>query len=185
MSEVIRPSGATDRSLGDLRGTVTDRVRRRLELLRGWNVQGVPAAYLDKLPTSLREVAKWEARELGIWPIASPNDFTTRHRTWGKSVLEIETLISQIAERYIRKPGRRSNNVAGTSSTEVRILLRQLEDAASRWHAEREAAAAAREKCVSAEGRVARLLRELAQKDALISELRKRIVSLEALRSIR
>jgi len=185
MSELTRPIGAPDRSLADRRGSVADRVRRRLELLRGWNVEGVSAAYLDKLPTSLREVAKWEDRELGIWPIASPNDFTTRHRTWGKSVLEIETLIRQIAGRYIRKAGGRPNNVAGTTSTEGKILLGQLEDAVSRWHAERESAAAAREKCVSAEGRVARLMRELGEKDALISELRKRIMSLEAPRSIR
>jgi len=185
MSEVSKLIGAPDRSLADRRGRVVDRVQRRLELLRGWNVEGMPAAYLDKLPTSLREVAKWEDRELGIWPIASPNDFTTRHRTWGKSVLEIETLISQIASKYIRKPGGRPNNVAGTTSKEVKILLRQLEDAVSRWHTERESSAAAREKCVSAEGRVARLMRDSSEKDALISELRKRIMSLEAPRSIR
>lgn len=165
--------------------SVRDRVLRRVQLLRDWDAKGVPENYIGRMPSSLRAVARWNDPGLGIVPIASPNDFSMNHRSWGTSVAEIDSLLKCLRNRYRKQGGSKEAAHRASPHPNVKTVLRQLEDAVSRWHAEREDALNQRERLKGAEARIARMSFELREKDALIAELRKRLVALETLRSIR
>lgn len=67
--------------------SVEPRIERRLEVLRSWHNDGVPAD--QAIPGSLKAVRVWEDAKLGIMPNASPNEFTTTHHLHGSMVRDI------------------------------------------------------------------------------------------------
>lgn len=165
-------------------GAVQDRVGRRLTVLRDWQKNGIPDEHMGKTPLSLRQAARWSDASLGVYPIPSPNDFSTKHAVWGNAILEIQSLIEKLSFRYKKSNSGRTKKASEKNLRDATIH-KQLEDAVSRWHSEREEAMRQRERAESAEARAMRISLELRSKEALIAELRKQLVALEAVRIIK
>lgn len=117
-----------------------ERVLRRLRLLRQWRREGIPPGYLGRLPASLNDARRWNAPELGIFPIGSKSDFVTVHMEWGGDVREIHALLKELRSMYqpVRKrKSSRSEAVEARQESERRGIL--LEQLAAQWHEAREA----------------------------------------------
>lgn len=61
--------------------SLAERVVRKRCILEAWKKDGVPVEKLRTLPRSLRSARVWHDAEIGLYPIGSPNDFTTLHLT--------------------------------------------------------------------------------------------------------
>lgn len=75
-------------------GSVTERLTRKVELLRQVRDEGVPLAI--QVPLNLVELAEWEDENLNVYPIASPNDLSTNSPKYGKLAKEALDLLKAI-----------------------------------------------------------------------------------------
>lgn len=166
-------------------GSVRDRVARRLELFRLWEKRGVPPEYVGRLPKSLRKVAQWSDADLGVYPILSPNDFSTRHSGWGELVREIQRCLAGLSSRATYTQQKKVGAAASSRRGDRRVVEGQLADAISRWHTAREELLRERDRANSAEARCARMSLQCQDKDALIAELRRKLSAFESVRAIR
>lgn len=163
------------------RQSVEERIERRLEVLREWLRDGVPAG--ESIPRSLKVARLWEDAELGILPIASPNEFTTTHHLHGHLVRDVGGLLTALRKRFDR-PSRSSNegNSAPATKFDRKAFDRQLEATVSQWHTERDQQLHAKRRADAAEARSVMLLEENARKDELIADLRRQLAARDGLR---
>lgn len=165
------------------RSSVASRIEKRVQLLRKWKKEGVPQDRLNALPASLREAAQWDDQQHEIQPIRSPNDFTTTHPDWGRSVSEIKELLDALnSRRQLPKRKKSAGTAAASTRKEVQELKILLSRVTSQWHMARSAATAARdeleyEKALSADlkDEAGRLQAQLDQKDSELAALRRRL----------
>ena len=179
-------SNVTDLVAGTapVRQTVEQRIERRLEVLREWLRDGVPAD--ESIPASLKAARVWENAELGILPIASPNEFTTTHHLHGNRVRDIGGLLTELKKRFDRPGGSASSprSSAAAAKFDRKAHERQLEAAVSQWHAERDQRLHEKRRADAAEARSVLLLEENARKDALIADLQRQLASHNGLRVV-
>jgi hypothetical protein len=156
--------------------SVHERIRRRKVILREWLQSGIPQEALSALPTSLRQARDWDDQSLGISKIGSPNDFTTRHATWGQEVAEIARLLTQLRERY-KQPSRRRRASSQTAIIESNTVesKQQLVQAVSQWHSARSSHLAEKSRADALESRILALSEEVRKKEAELSELRRQL----------
>lgn len=102
-----------------------------------WLDSGIPHDKLDSLPSSLTEARKWSDAELGIHPIGSPNNFTTRHPDVGEDVEAIGTLLSALHEK-VRRPARKKPQTSHQPKISAREVEQALSTLVSQWHVARE-----------------------------------------------
>ena len=178
-------SSVTDLVAGTAPGrqTVEQRIERRLEVLREWLRDGVPAG--ESIPASLKAARVWENTELGILPIASPNEFTTTHHLHGNRVRDIGGLLTELKKRFDRPASASSpKSSAAAAKFDRKAFERQLEAAVSQWHAERDQRLHEKRRADAAEARSVLLLEENARKDALIADLQRQLASHHGLRVV-
>jgi len=178
-------SGVTDLVAGTAprRQTVEQRIERRLEVLRGWLRDGVPAG--ESIPASLKAARVWESAELGILPIASPNEFTTTHNLHGNRVRDIGGLLTELKRRFDRPASTSpTRSTAAAAKFDRKAHERQLEAVVSQWHAERDQRLHEKRRADAAEARSVLLLEENARKDALIADLQRQLASHHGLRVV-
>ena len=168
---------------GSGRRTVEQRIERRLEVLREWLRDGIPVG--ESIPRSLNAARLWENVELGILPIASPNEFTTTHHLHGGRVRDIGGLLTELRKRFDRPTGRSSTrSTSAAAKFDRKAFDRQLEAAVSQWHAERDRRLHERRRADAAEARSVLLLEENARKDALIADLQHQLAAHQGLRVV-
>ncbi len=165
------------------RQTVEQRIEKKLEVLREWLRDGVPVG--ESIPTSLKAARVWESAELGILPIASPNEFTTTHHLHGNKVRDIGSLLTELRKRFDR-PASASPTRSSTTATRFdrKAFDRQLAAAVSKWHAERDQRLHEKRRADAAEARSVMLLEENAQKDSIIADLQRQLASRDGLRVV-
>lgn len=165
------------------RQSVEQRIERRLDVLREWLRDGVPAG--ESVPANLKAARVWENAELGIVPIASPNEFTTTHHLHGNRVRDIAGLLTELRKRFDRPAGKSSTrSSAAAARFDRKAFDRQLEAAVSQWHSERDRRLHEKRRADAAEARSVLLLEENARKDALIADLQRRLAGLQGLRVV-
>jgi len=155
---------------------IRERVRRRIEVLNEWITSGIPDGKLASLPTSLRKAKDWSDETLGILPIGSPNDFTTKHVEWGRDVATIARLLTKLKQRHGRPNAKSGNRQPRPDSEPIKLMEAQLTEAVSQWHSAREEAIEQRNRADAEAIRVARLTETLTQKEAEVAELRRRLM---------
>jgi len=175
--------------------SVAQRIERRITVLSLWQKDGVPPYQV--VPSSLNEARKWHDVDLEILPIGSASDFAMTHPIHGKRIQLIQKLLEELMQYQARpRKVRGSRNGAATSklvsSQEVaadRIerskMEQQLVTAVSQWHAERDQRLAEKRRADSAEGRSIQLLHENAQKDTIISDLRRQLSASSTLKVVK
>lgn len=161
--------------------TVEKRIERRLEVLREWLSAGVPAG--KTIPRSLNETRLWYDNELGIDPIKSPNEFTTTHPNHGRLVRDIAGLLTALLERY-KRPKRSKPRPTEVAMFDRRAFDNALTAAVSQWHSERDERLNEKKRADSAQLRSVILLDENADKDRLIADLRRQLLSQRGLRAV-
>ncbi len=165
------------------RQSVEQRIERRLDVLRGWLSDGVPAG--QSIPGSLKAVRVWEDTELGILPIVSPNEFTTTHHLHGGLVRDIGGLLTALKKRFDRPASSSSTRSSVPVATfDRKAFDRQLEAAVSQWHAERDQRLHEKRRADAAEARSVMLLEENAQKDSIIADLQHQLAARDGLRVV-
>jgi len=169
--------------IAPMRQTVEQRIERRLEVLRKWLRDGVPAG--ESIPASLKAARVWENAELGILPIASPNEFTTTHHLHGSRVRDIGGLLTELRKRFDRPTVASSpRSSAAAAKFDRKAFERQLEAAVSQWHVERSQRLHEKRRADAAEARSLLLLEENARKDALIADLQRQLALHHGLRVV-
>lgn len=161
--------------------TVEKRIERRLEVLREWLSTGVPAG--KTIPSSLNKARLWHDNELGIEPIKSPNEFTTTHNDHGRLVRDIAGLLTALQERY-KRPQRPKPRSAEVATFDRSAFDNALAAAVSQWHGERDERLHEKKRADSAQLRSVMLLDENAEKDRLIADLRRQLLSQRGLRAV-
>jgi hypothetical protein len=164
-------TGKTDEKVVDLVGltrpdqqTVANRIKRRKAVLAEWLKDGIPAGKRRNLPASLRAARDWDDPELGIVRIGSPNEFTQKHPLHGEDVREIARMLTEITRRYGRPDrGRNKPAKAPAATFDKKESERQLAQAVSQWHAERNARLSAQNQADAAERRARIVLEENAE----------------------
>ncbi len=156
----------------DLRG----RVRRKREVLQLWFDNGIPHDKLDSLPSSLNQARKWSDAELGLHPIGSPNNFTTRHLDVGDDVQAIATLIAAIHEK-LKRPGRKKNRDSHQPKVTAKEVEQTLSALVSQWHVAREDARRHKVRADLAEKHRDLARDELRSAQVELAELRRRLSS--------
>lgn len=166
------------------RTTVKQRIERRLEVLREWHREGVPAG--KHFPRSLTEARLWEDVELDIMPIASPNEFTTTHPLHGRLIKDVAGLLTELKKRFDRpSKSRLKKSSAAMAKYDAKAAEKQLEAAVSQWHTERDLRLNEKKRVDSAEARSSLLLEENAQKDELIADLHRRLAAHQGLKGVK
>ena len=112
---------------------VRRQIRIRLETLRKWSSDGVPAS--QALPGSLNQLRRWEAPALGICPIGSSGSFTTTHPEHGPSVRKLSELLDALIERQRASQPDETSLVRGLAQERARVatLRNMFEDPADRY----------------------------------------------------
>lgn len=164
------------------RPSVENRIERRLEVLREWLREGIPAGKL--IPKSLAEARAWGDAELGIVAIVSPNEFTTTHPTFGARVRDIAGLLTVLRKKFKQPASVSPRSGDRTLKFDRSALERQLAAVVSQWHAERDQRQQEKGRADSAEFRSVLLLKELEKKDELIADLRRQLASKQGLRVV-
>lgn len=163
--------------------TIEQRIERRLQILREWLREGVPAG--KAIPKNLKAARIWEDAELGIFPIGSPNEFTTTHDLFGRQVRDIAELLTSLHKRFGKPVGPSAPGpVAPVSKFDRRASERQLQAAVSQWQAERDQRLQEKKRADTAEARSVLLLEENKQKDQLIADLRRQLAAHGGLRVV-
>lgn len=165
---------------------LAERIENRRAVLRSWLKNGIPAGKHSSLPSSLRQAREWHDPELGIWRIASPNNFTQSDPLYGSTVREIAALLEQIRRKYIRTGTVKKVRQQPTSTNvnELRELRDALQRAVSQWHAARDRELSEKNRADGAEARSQLLLAENEAKDREIAELRRRLATREGLKVV-
>lgn len=163
--------------------TIEQRIDRRLEVLRSWLRDGIPAG--KSIPKNLKAARVWEDPELGIARIASPNEFTSSHHLHGPAVREIAAVLTQLKKRFHRPKTASASSAQALSTRFDRTAYeRQLERVVSQWHSERDLRLNEKKRADAAEARSIMLLQESAEKDELIADLRRQLVARKGLRAV-
>lgn len=162
--------------------TIGQRIERRLEILRHWLRDGIPAG--KAIPRSLNAARLWEDAGLDIQPIKSPNEFTTTHHEHGQSVRDIAGLLTALRNRYGRPVKPLASRPASAAQFDRRAFDRALEAAVSQWHTERDQRLEEKKRADSAESRSVMLLDENVHKDQLIADLRRQLAAQKGLRIV-
>ena len=164
--------------------TVRERIERRLEVLREWHREGVPAG--KHFPRSLTDARLWVDTELNIIPIASPNEFTTTHHLHGRLVQDVAGLITELKKRFDRPSKTRlKKSSAAVAKYDTKAFKQQLEAAVSQWHTERDLRLSEKRRVDSAEARSLLLLEENSQKDELIADLHRKLAAHQGLKGVK
>ncbi|WP_419830334.1 hypothetical protein [Methylobacterium sp.] len=165
------------------RQTIEQRLERRLEVLREWHREGIPAG--KTIPKDLKAARTWEDPDLGILSIGSPNEFTSTHHVHGPRVKDIAALLTALKKRFGR-PVTKSMAQGSEIATKFdrRAFDRQVEAMVSQWHTERDLRLQEKRRADAAEARSIMLLEENAQKDDLIADLRRQLTSHKGLRVV-
>jgi hypothetical protein len=85
-------------------GSVTERLTRKVQLLKQFREEGVPSA--TRVPCSLIELAEWEDESLDVHPLGSPNDVSTKSPKFGelaKQALDLLKAIQSVSETAAKK----------------------------------------------------------------------------------
>jgi hypothetical protein len=166
------------------RQTVEERIERRLDVLREWLRDGIPAGKI--VPKSLNAARTWNDPEIGIMPIASPNEFTSTHNLHGNLVRDVAGLLTALKKR-LDKPQYtvKSPSIASASKFDRKSFDRQLEVAVSQWHAERDQHLQEKRRADAAEARNIVLLDENKRKDEVIADLRRQLAKHARLRVVK
>ena len=112
----------------------SERVRRqiriRLETLRKWSSDGVPAG--QALPGSLNQLRRWEAPALRICPIGSSSTFTTTHPEHGPSVRKLSEILDALIKRQRASQPDETSAVRRLAEERARVatLRKMFEDSA-------------------------------------------------------
>lgn len=163
--------------------SVEQRIERRLEVLRSWHNDGVPAD--QAIPGSLKAVRVWEDAKLGIMPIASPNEFTTTHHLHGSTVRDIGGLLTALKKRFDRPAKSPSTRTSGAAAAfDRKAFDRQLQAAVSQWHSERDQKLNEKRRADAAEARSVMLLEEITHKDSIIADLQRQLAARDGLRVV-
>lgn len=165
------------------RPSVEQRIDRRLEVLREWLNEGVAAG--KNIPRGLNAVRKWHDSQLGIEPIASPNDFTTTHPVYGSRVRDIAGLLTALKKKFDSRSAKSSEASSPAVKFDRKEADRQLQAAVSQWHSERHASQRYQQQAESAAAHNVLLQAELNQKDQLIADLRSKLASQTQLRVVK
>ena len=168
---------------GSLPQSVKQRIDRRISVLRAWLSDGIPVG--KAVPSSLTAAREWDDEELGIQRISSPNEFTTTHPQHRQLVREVAALLTELKKRYgqpVSKSPRRKANPA--DKFDQRAHDRDLQEAVSQWHAERDQHLWQKERADSAEARSVALLDENAQMEKLIADLRRQLARHKGLKAV-
>jgi hypothetical protein len=163
--------------------SVEQRITRRLDVLREWLRDGIPAG--KSLPQSLNAAREWDDPDLGIVRIASPNEFTTTHSTFGSRVRDIASLLTDLRKKF-KRPSKAtaSKPVGQVAKFDRRDFDRQIAAVVSQWHTERDQHLLEKKRADAAEARSLILLKELAEKETLISDLRRQLAYRNGLRIV-
>lgn len=127
------------------------RIKRKLEVLKGWRDNGIPPDKKAGMPRSLRQAFSWVDEDLGIRGTGSLGDFTTTHPTNGAAVRAIRDVIADLVAIECRTPA--AAVVAfpvARAGTSVHVDA-GLVAAVSQWHAERQRADDLEKRAVDAE----------------------------------
>ncbi|MDR6661331.1 hypothetical protein J2W51_003917 [Tardiphaga robiniae] len=138
--------------------SVSDRIARRIVVLRQWLEEGIPMGKRRNLPASLRAAREWNDPEIGIVRIASPNQFSQNHPVSGDDVREVARLLDALAKRYAKPKhiDKKKPQPLKFGRAEVDGRLSQV---VSQWHMERSARQNEQKRADAADQR-ARIIRE-------------------------
>ncbi len=176
LSDLVADAGLKPQS-------VEQRIARRLEVLRDWLSEGVPAGH--SIPRSLKAARVWEDAELGIMPIASPNEFTTTHHQHGGMVRDIAGLLTALKKQFERPAKTSSTRSSGADATfDRKAFDAQLVAVISQWHAERDQRLHEKRRADAAEARSVMLLEDNSQKDVIIADLQRQLAARDGLRVV-
>jgi len=149
--------------------SVPERIATRLRVLRQWDKdRRVPPG--KAVPKNLVAARLWHDVELGIYPIKSPNEFTTVHETYGDDVREVQTLslrLSAVAPVFDAKGKVKGARNAGDDMTYV----------ISQWHKERAEALMQKSRANRNEAHLELATAELKRKDAEIAALTRQLAA--------
>lgn len=159
--------------------SIAERIDRRRDLLRSWRRDGVPKN--KQVPRNLKEARIWRDAELGIVPISSPNEFTTTHHLHGSLVREIAGLLTALQRPTRQKVKDRKKKPGSLEKFDRKAFDRQLEVVVSQWQTERDQRLHQERRADAAEARSQLLLKENAEKDALVADLRRQIAARKGL----
>lgn len=190
---------ATSQQVNGRPSIVKTRIEARLRILRKWETDGVPPGQF--VPRNLTQARKWNAPDLGIQRIISPNEFTKTHPAYGKLVTEINQALINLRLKSERcaTPKRIVKPDSGAIATENKKLRgflegtrQQLEHATRQWRAVsdevaklKRAANIANAQMTEKSQKIASQREEIAKKNLEISELRRQIASRQELRIIK
>jgi hypothetical protein len=74
-------------------GTVAERLARKIEVLQSF-VEGIPSGV--EVPRTLNELAIWHDETLGLYPISSPNDISTKNPRFSNLVIKAQEEIDKL-----------------------------------------------------------------------------------------
>jgi hypothetical protein len=155
--------------------SVGHRIDRRVEVLRDWLRNGIPAG--KTIPSSLTGARQWEDLDLEIAPIVSPNEFTTTHPVFGSKVRDIAGLLTELKRKFGRPAKSSKKSGDGSAQFDRHEYDRSLNKAASQWHSYRDQLLGEKKRADAAEARCSLLDEESAEKDRTIAELRRKLAA--------
>lgn len=155
--------------------SLKDRVQRKREILQKWLDNGIPHDKLASLPRSLTQARTWEDLELGIYPIGSPNSFTTQHPDVGRHVEVIAALLTKLKSKTKRPAATRAKSDPRKATISAAQVEQALSAMASQWHIAREQARRERKRAEILEGHLEVARSECRAKDEELAELRRRL----------
>jgi hypothetical protein len=154
--------------------SLRSRVHRKREVLQQWLDKGIPHEKLASLPRSLTEARKWNDPSLGVYPIGSPNNFTTVHSDVGEDVEAISVLLTKLQEK-LKRPAARKRSTPQKPAISVKDIEQAMSALISQWHMAREEARKQRVRAELAERHRDLAREELRAKEAENAELRRRL----------
>lgn len=165
------------------RQSIEDRIESRITILKDWLHEGIPMG--KAVPKSLTAARVWDDADLGILPIASPNEFTTTHQVHGPLVRDIAGLLSDLKKKFCRPSSAgRQKALNSTGKYDRKAHDRQLEAAVNQWHTERDGRLLEKKRADAADARSIMLLKENAEKDEIIADLRRQLAAKQGLRVV-
>lgn len=169
--------------------SLAERIARKRRILEAWKQDGVPVEKLPQLPRSLRDARVWHDEELGLYPIGSPNDFTTGHPQWGGEVEDIEDLIRALVKRYkteeVKVASGRAPRPIQAFNVALKELAREKEMLIRQWNEARLEAAEYKSRAESAEVRLIRKQAALVEARAEIAALKRQLQRKAQLRLVK
>lgn len=147
--------------------SVEQRIQARIDLLKVWFSDGIPAGLRQLLPKSLTQLRVWKLEEHGIEPIGSPNDFTTTHSRYGSLVSEAQEALTRLLKKYPASGAARRRRPKAPPSADSRP---EYEKVVSYYHMERDQRLSAEKRAMMADLRTQQAEEELAALRRKIAE---------------